>query len=303
MKFAISTILVAAASVALALPARRADPPVEVNDISILNVALTLENIESAFYQSGLSKYDAKAFEKAGFEPWVRGRFQQIADHEATHVKFLEGALGNQATKPCSYSFPYTSVRSFVELSMVLEGVGVSAYLGAAHLISNKDYLTAAAAILTTETRHAAWVGSAALKGTPWSGAFDTPITFDQAHTMAVGFITSCPSTNPPLPVEQFPALTVKTASYKAGDTVSILFDEARANGAKTYVSFLSGLTQTVIPVTGSGKSQKVKIPAGLMGTVYAVVTTSDKAVTDENTVAGPTVLMFPFTSSARQNV
>ncbi|KAF8598929.1 hypothetical protein BDV93DRAFT_592558 [Ceratobasidium sp. AG-I] len=297
MKFALSAVLFAAASAVFALPTRRDGPP----DLDILNYALTLEHLENAFYKGALEKFDAKAFEKAGFEPFVRGRFQQIADHEATHVSFLAGVLGDKATKPCTYKFPYTDPQSFAALSMVLEGVGVSAYLGAAQFISNKDYLTAAGSILTTESRHSAWVSSAVRKGTPWSSAFDTPLTLNEVYTLAASFITSCPSTNPSLPVKAFPAFSITTATYKPGDTVSISYDTALANGKKTYVSFTDGLAQVVVPVTGSAKSLKVKLPAGLTGTVYAVVSTSDKAATDGTIVAGPAVLMFPFGSAARQ--
>ncbi|KAG8723147.1 hypothetical protein FRC09_004541 [Ceratobasidium sp. 395] len=290
MKFFTPVIALIAASSVVALPARRDGP----SDTDILNYALTLEN---AFYKGALGKFDAKAFEKAGFEPFVRGRFQQIVDHEATHVEFLSEALGDKATKPCTYKFPYTDPKSFAALSMALEGVGVTAYLGAAKLISNKAYLTAAAAILTTESRHSAWISSSVNMGTPWSGAFDVPLSLNQVYSLAAAFITECPSSNPSLPVKAFPALTVSTASYKAGDIISVSFDSSMAKGKDTYMAFFTGLTTEFAPI----QKGEVTIPKDLMGTVYAVVTTDNKTVNDDNTVAGPAILMFPFGSTVRQ--
>ncbi|KAG8767367.1 hypothetical protein FRC12_006300 [Ceratobasidium sp. 428] len=293
MKFFTPVIALIAASSVVALPARRDGP----SDTDILNYALTLEHLENAFYKGALGKFDAKAFEKAGFEPFVRGRFQQIVDHEATHVEFLSEALGDKATKPCTYKFPYTDPKSFAALSMALEGVGVTAYLGAAKLISNKAYLTAAAAILTTESRHSAWISSSVNMGTPWSGEFDVPLSLNQVYSLAAAFITECPSSNPSLPVKAFPALTVSTASYKAGDIISVSFDSSMAKGKDTYMAFFTRLTTEFAPI----QKGEVTIPKDLMGTVYAVVTTDNKTVNDDNTVAGPAILMFPFGSTVRQ--
>ena len=74
------------------------------SDTQVLNFALTLEHLENAFYSGGLEKFKEEDFVNAGFQPWVHGRFLQIAAHEADHVKFLSTALGNDATQPCKYS-------------------------------------------------------------------------------------------------------------------------------------------------------------------------------------------------------
>jgi hypothetical protein len=52
------------------------------------------------------------------------------ANNDQTHVSFLAGALGAAGVHEATYKFPYTDVASFISLASVLEGVGVSAYLG-----------------------------------------------------------------------------------------------------------------------------------------------------------------------------
>lgn len=69
-----------------------------------------------------------------------------------------------------------------MKLASVLEGVGVSAYLGAAADIANPDYETVAGSILTVEARHNSYL-RAQLSEVPFPAPFDTPLDFDQGKS------------------------------------------------------------------------------------------------------------------------
>jgi len=284
-------ITLALGALSSALPAKRAAAAPAITDTDILNYALTLEHLENSFYSGALAKYDEAAFKKAGLPSWARGRFEQIASHEAAHVAFLSNALGSNATQPCTYDFSYTDPKSFAALSMVLEGVGVSAYAGAAQFITNKDYLTAAAVVLSTEARHASWVAGAVDKVESWSGPFDVPLGLNEVYTLAAAFITSCPSSNPTLPVKAFPTLNL-TMSGTNGIAAYANSSSAAANS--TFVAFYTGLSTEFAPVDSTGK---FTMPKGLMGTVYAVISSNGTVVSDVTTLAGPAIVEIHYNS------
>jgi hypothetical protein len=212
---------------------------------------------------------------------------------------------------------PFKDPKSFAALSAALEGVGVSAYAGAAQLVSDKKLLTAAATILSTEARHTSWTRSAVNKGSGWSGAFDVShsssctkrtcldgwlppvvqvaLSLNQVFSLAAPFIDKCPPTNPPLPVTAFPPLKFSTSNPGAVATLTVA-PPAKLAGP-LYVAFLSGLDTTFVPVKDGGK---VAIPAALRGVVYAVLTKKKDSVKDEDTVAGPAILDIEFDSEGR---
>ncbi|KAK0554777.1 hypothetical protein OC846_000538 [Tilletia horrida] len=285
--------LAAASLVAGAPLEKRQDASKPDIDTIILNYALTLEHLENAFYRDSLAKYDNTAFANAGFPAWVRSRFAEIGAHEKAHVDFLASALGANATKECTYNFGVTDPKSFAATSQLLEGIGVSAYLGAAAAITNPAYLTAAGSILTTEARHAAWVASAVNKGDGFGGAFDTPLTFNQTYSLAAPLITGCPESNPKLPVVAFPALTTTPAVPAPGQEISL---NATGLADGQYVAFLSGPMTYFVEVQNS----KVTVPSDVTyGRSYAVLVKSNGTVSDDTTVAGPAVFDIPLSSES----
>lgn len=271
----------------LVIPGLSAAPPAgNITDDVVLNFALTLEHLEAAFYSQGLSKYDAKAFTSAGFSDDVRRKIQTISDDETAHVDFLTAALkaaGATPVQACNYTFPHTDPKSFMAVSQILEGVGVSAYLGAAAAIANPGYLTAAATILTVEARHNAYIRLANGES-PFPTAFDTPVAPRSIVTLATPFFTGCPNGSAPA-FQGFPALNV-TGKLTAGSTLTV--SASNTTGAANCV-FLSGLNSTFSPFA-DGKCQFPTDGKVGGGQVYVLLSSAEN-VTDFSTIAGPAIV------------
>lgn len=165
--------------------------PAKNIDAEVLNFALNLEYLEAAFYLAAVGRVNelraigggAEIRLPAGLDHMggmqfkdsnVQALARDIAEDELAHVKFLHGALGKAAApRPVldlAGAFdaagqaasggkikgfnPYANDLFFLHGAFIFEDVGVTAYNGAAPLITNPAYLQAAAGILAVEAYH-----------------------------------------------------------------------------------------------------------------------------------------------------
>ncbi|WP_216209694.1 ferritin-like domain-containing protein [Amycolatopsis aidingensis] len=161
------------------------------SDGAVLNFALNLEYLEAQFYSyavTGRGLPDSLTTGTGTRGKVIGGRrvhfrsrtirqyAEEIASDERQHVEFLRTELGSatvsQPTIDLQSSFTaaaqaaglvrpghtfdaFACEENFLLAAYLFEDVGVTAYKGAAPLISNKTYLEAAAGILAAEAYHA----------------------------------------------------------------------------------------------------------------------------------------------------
>jgi hypothetical protein len=184
-------------------PTPTSPTPLDIPDNDILNFALNLEYLEAEFYlyaATGKGLSSADALSGAGTTivpsgiaavPWSSTAFanyaNEIAQDELNHVRLLQAAItangGTPVPRPAiDLTFfaplavvagitttptfnPFTDTNSFLIGAFVFEDVGVTAYTGAAPLITNTNILSAAAGLQATEAYHAAEIRTLLVAG------------------------------------------------------------------------------------------------------------------------------------------
>jgi hypothetical protein len=170
-------------------------PTPAITDADVLNFALNLEYLEAQFYAyaaTGVGLPNAQlggtgtqgeviGGRQVSFSDRVVAQYaREIAGDEAAHVAFLRTALGSAAVAQPRINIgggadgaftaaaraagvigdgqtfdPYASDLNFLLGAFIFEDVGVTAYQGAAPLLTNPAYIEASAGILSAEAYHA----------------------------------------------------------------------------------------------------------------------------------------------------
>jgi hypothetical protein len=164
--------ILAGGVVVAGLPRSADSAPSPAQDAQILNLALLLEYMESAF------------FTEASFSGKLSGELLEFAQivrgHERAHVAFLRGALGSKARKEPKFDFENATKdpKAFTAAAVKLQDLMVAAYNGQATNLTT-GALEAAAKIVSVEARHAGWIRAIAQEN-PAPDATDTPKTAAQ---------------------------------------------------------------------------------------------------------------------------
>jgi hypothetical protein len=141
------------------------------SETDVLNFALNLEYLEAEFYSVAVTgatlsstvtggTSTATGGAKVAFtDPRIADIAAEIAADETLHVQYLRTALGEMAVaEPAinlnALGIGFASQAQFLTLARAFEDTGVSAYAGAATLLSGNN-LQAAAQILAVEAYHA----------------------------------------------------------------------------------------------------------------------------------------------------
>lgn len=139
-------------------------------DLAIVNYALTLEYLETEFYE----KVVASGF----FNGKVASLIKQFGEQEKTHVALLKATavkLGGTPVAMPTGKFPIENATQVAGLAYTVENLGASAYLGQAPRIQSLEVLAAALSIHSVEARHAATLGTLVKKSVTPDGAFAKP--------------------------------------------------------------------------------------------------------------------------------
>ena len=142
-------------------------------DLEIVQYALTLEHLETDFYNAVIDAGVIKDMALADTAKMIR-------DNEQEHVDALTATVEQLGGKPMRPKTTFDAVleggpKMVLQTAATVENLGAAAYLGQAGRIESKEILAAALAIHSVEARHAAALNTVVGKTIVPDGAFAKP--------------------------------------------------------------------------------------------------------------------------------
>jgi len=175
-------------------------------DYESITLGLYQEWIELDLFHNGLAVFDEQAFLDAGLTAEDRSLIEFMADQEAGHATLLSNMLGETAPPQCTYDYPFTTVREYVDFNQRLTRFGESGVWGFINHLDSREVGQLLAQSIATEARQQMiFRQMSGLQPMPvW---FETGIPQSWAWTYLAPYITSCPANTTRLAWQNFPGL------------------------------------------------------------------------------------------------
>ena len=125
------------------------------SDFDFASVVLGLhqEYIELDLFNHGLAKFSAEDFEEAGLTAEDRAFIAFMATQEADHATLLTNMLGEAAPRQCTYDYPFTTVREFIDFNVKLTRFGESGTWGFLSHLDSREVGTLLVQAVSIEAR------------------------------------------------------------------------------------------------------------------------------------------------------
>lgn len=203
-------------------------------DYESIALALYQEWIELDLFHWGLATFSEEEFEEAGLKAEDRYLLQFMAEQEVGHATLLSNMLGPSAPVQCSYNYPVTNVREYIDFSQKLTRYGEAGVYGFLNHLNAHDVGQMLLQSITTEARQQ-------MIFRQFEGLFPMPEWFEVgipqswAWTLLAPYISSCPANQTRLVWQNFPALHILNQP-----------NPARINGSNAWNETTGGYTNTL---------------------------------------------------------
>ncbi|KKY17408.1 putative protein rds1 [Phaeomoniella chlamydospora] len=203
-------------------------------DYESLALALYQEYIELDLFHWGLATFSVEDFEAAGLNAEDRYLLQFMAEQEVGHATLISNILGAEAPVQCTYNYPATNVREYIDFSQKLTRFGESGVYGFLNHLNAREVGQLLLQSISTEARQQ-------MIFRQFNGLFPMPVWFETgipqswAWTLLAPYISSCPENQTRLIWQNFPSLNILNQP-----------NAARLNGNAVYNETTGGYTNTL---------------------------------------------------------
>lgn len=182
--------------------------PLSDFDYESFTLALYQEWIELDLFHNGLATFSVEDFEAIGLTAEDRFLLEFMADQETGHATLISNILGAAAPPQCTYNYPFTTLREYLDFNQRLTRFGESGVYGFLGHLDSQAAATLLLQSITTEARQQ-------MIFRQFNGQFPMPVWFEVgvpqswAWTLLAPYISSCPENTTRLAWQNFPSLTI----------------------------------------------------------------------------------------------